>query len=250
MAAVLAWVFCAPVALAAELSVQDLKIRPNGTGTLTATGTLDGESTYGVTLMVELVPRPGNHGTLEFTRTIGKHPGTAKQVSIQRGAGRPDGVRIIQAHRPDMDIVQLGDPWPSRGTFTPYDTDESYSTSLNGVVDDNGTFAGELTSFSGALAAFPVKASANAQGIWDVTLSTSKGESGWEGLTTTLTGGTITVTRSACLKDVHCKDKDPCTIDTCERGSCLNVQQQEPCGNEKQSRKRLGTQRPAAGDSD
>jgi len=247
VAAVLGCASSVPSALAAELSVQELRIRPSKTGTVIVSGALEDESTYGVTIMVELIPRPGNKGTLEFTRAVGKLAAQPKQVSVHRSAGRPDEVRISQAHRPDMDIVQLGDPWPQHGTFTPFDTDESHSVTLNGVVDDNGTFTGEPTTFSGALAAFPVKASANAQGVWDVALSTSKGDSSWEGLGTTLRGGTVTVTRSACFTDRHCEDKDPCTIDTCEAGTCNNKRTEGPCAVERPVRKRTGRQRPEDG---
>lgn len=238
------WLLPAPNALAAELSAKDSRMRRNGVGEVIVSGAIDAESTYAVTIMVEIVPRPGNTGIVEFTRAIGKLPAQRSQVSVHHRAGRPDEVRVTKARRPDVDVVQIGDPWPNRGTFSPFDTDETTAATLNGSIDDNGTFIGEPTGFSGALSVFPVRARSGAQGVWDVTLSTSRGDSSWEGVVTTLVGGTITVTREACSTDGHCRDKDPCTIDTCEAGTCEHMRVDGPCTSEKPSRKRLRRQRP------
>ena len=228
---------------AADLSVGDLRIRSHGQGQVVVTGKIEGESTYGVTIMVELVPRPGSRGTVEFTSAVAELPVQNRSVSVHRSAGRPDEVRVTRPQRTDVDIVQLGDAWPDQGSFTPFDTDATESRVLNGAVDDNGTFVGALVEFTGVLTVFPVKASANAQGVWDVRLSTSRGESGWEGVPTTLTAGALTVTPKACLSDNGCRDRDPCTIDTCVAGTCAHVRQEGPCGDTPQ-KKRVRDQKP------
>jgi hypothetical protein len=126
-------------------------------------GEILGQSTFGVNVMVELVPRPGATGTVRFTPA------------------------------PPTDITQLGDPWPEVGAFNPYDTDVSFSELLNGSVDGDGLFVPNQVWFSGPLAEYPLEISPDAHGVWDVNLCTSVGDSSWEGLTTTLTPGTITV---------------------------------------------------------
>ncbi len=47
--------------------------------------------------------------------------------------------------------------------------------------------------YAGTLVDIPVVTGIDASGVWDVVLSTSVGDSSWEGLVTTLTPGTITV---------------------------------------------------------
>lgn len=130
-------------------------------------GHIDGDSTFGVTVMAQILPRAGNTGTVVFTPA------------------------------PPTDIVQLGDPWEGVGTFDAYDTDapgfDWFFSTLNGSVDDNGGFTPSPVIFDGALTGFPIVASEDASGIWDVVLSTDPGASGWEDLVTTLTPGTITV---------------------------------------------------------
>ena len=175
---------------AAELSVVSMAMPPDTTVALVVSGDVTGEDTYGVTVMVELVTRTGNTGTLAFTM------------------------------EPPVDIVQLGDPWPDGGTFTPFDTGLTGSVSLNGSVDDNGTFIPAPVTYSGELSGLPVISSAGAEGVWDVVLSTSVGESSWEGLATTLVSGTITVTAGACVTDEDCADGAACTADTCPAGIC------------------------------
>jgi len=148
---------------AAELSVGDVHMVQGTVAALVVFGNISGESTFGVTILLELVPRAGATGTVEFTSA------------------------------PTMDIAQVGDPWPGVGTFSPFDTDLTGSATINASVDDNSTFVAEEVTFSGALTSFSVVASADAQGVWDVLLLNPRGESGWTGLATTLTGGTITV---------------------------------------------------------
>lgn len=176
---------------AAELAVNSMDMPPDSTVTLGVSGDIASESTFGVVILVELVTRGGNTGTLQFTA------------------------------EPPVDIVQLGDPWPGVGTFTPFDTGSTGSFLLNGSVDDNGTFIPGPVTFSGDLSGFPVIASVDADGIWDVVLSTSVGDSSWEDLTTTLVAGAITVTPDACILDIDCDDELFCNgAETCVSGSC------------------------------
>ena len=147
----------------AELAVSDLHMIPDSTADLIIWGSIAGQSTFGVTVQVEIVARGGARGAIRFTPA------------------------------PPVDIEQIGDPWPGVGTFSAFDTDLTSSDTLNGSVDDNGTFVAEPTTFTGQLTAFPIVASADARGVWDVTLSTSQGDSSWEGIPTVLIPGTITV---------------------------------------------------------
>jgi hypothetical protein len=148
---------------AAELAVGDVSIPPGTTANVLVSGSIANESTFGVTIMLEIIPRAGARGVVRFTPS------------------------------PPNDIVQLGDSWPEAGTFTPYDTDYTFSETLNGSADDNGTFIPAPVSFAGTLSSFPISANADAAGVWDLVLATSAGDSSWEGLPTTLTSGTITV---------------------------------------------------------
>ena len=179
-------------AQAAELSVNSMGMPPDSTVTLVVSGDIAGESTYGATIMAEIVTRVGNTGTLEFTA------------------------------EPPVDVVQLGDPWPGAGTYTPYDTSGTGSVLLNGSVDDNGTFVPAPVTFFGDLSGFPIIASADADGVWDIVLSTYAGDSSWEGLTTTLVAGTVTVSASSCIFDTDCDDVNECTDDVCVSGFCQN----------------------------
>ena len=225
---------------AAELSVADLKIRPHGQGQVVVSGTIDGESTFGVTVMVEVTARPGSTGTLEFTPVLAQLPAQRKSFSVHRRPGRLGEVRVAEALRPEVDIVQRSDPWPDQGTFSAFDTDHTSAPTLNGAVDDNGTFVAEPVTFSGPLSVFPVRASKNARGVWDVTLATSKGNSSWEGVETRLVAGTITVTSDACASNRDCRDRDPRTVDTCEAGTCQHTEQQGPDSAVKARRERVG----------
>ena len=148
----------------AELTVHDLTLSPGTTADVVVSGRVDQEETAGVNILLEIVPRAGATGMVEFTPA------------------------------PPVDIEQLGDPWPSAGTFSRYDTDSTLSYALNGSVDDNGTYVPEETTFDGDLASYPVQASEDADGEWDVFLTTFIGDSNWEGLPTSLESGTISVT--------------------------------------------------------
>jgi len=112
---------------------------------------------------VELVPRAGVTGLVVFTPAF------------------------------PVDVEQLSDPWPGAGTFSPFDTDATASSTLNGSVDDNGSFLPANVTFSGPLSRFPVLASADAAGVWDVYLATSAGLSSWEGIETGLWSGMLQI---------------------------------------------------------
>ena len=170
---------------AAELSVTSLVMPPDSTTTLVVSGNITGESTYGLTILVEIVPRTDHTGTLEFT---------------------PE---------PPVDIVQLGDPWPGAGTFSPYDTGITGSPLLNGSVDDDGTYIPAPVTYSGVLSCFPIVASADAHGVWDVVLFTSFDRSSWEALPTTLIAGTVTVTADPCSTDADCSPGEVCVESMC-----------------------------------
>ena len=188
---VVAALVAAGSAHAASLSVGDVGMGPGATANVVVSGDIAGESTFGVTILVELVPQAGVTGTVTFTPS------------------------------PTADVVQAGDPWVGAGTFTAFDTDTTGSVLLNGSVDDDGAFLLAPVTFSGPLTDFPVIASADADGVWDVLLSTSAGDSGWESLATTLVAGTVTVTPGGCVTDPDCADGIGCTDDTCSSGSCV-----------------------------
>lgn len=157
----------------AELSVSRLTLKSGTTGEVIVSGLIDGDLTFGVTVMAEIYPRPGCTGTLLYTSA------------------------------PPVDVAQIGDPWPEVGTFNAFDTNAlGFSATLNGSVDDNGTwFPGSVT-FDGPLTSLPVMTSEDATGTWDVVLSTSAGDSGWEGLPTRLRAGTITVVDPSTIPTV------------------------------------------------
>jgi hypothetical protein len=146
-----------------ELSVNDLILPAGSIGEIVVSGRVAGESVYGVTILVELVPRIHAVGGVTFTAA------------------------------PPVDIAQIGDPWPAMGLFTPFDTDSAGSPTLNGAVDDNGTFAPEPLTFDGELVRFPVTAGPATFGTWDVLLTTTKVDSRWEEQPSTLLAGVITV---------------------------------------------------------
>lgn len=132
---------CANGLLAAELSVSDLTLSPDGAGQIVVSGSVQNELTPAVTILVQIVPRDGAVGAVVFTPS------------------------------PPPDIVQLGDPWDDAGTFDAFDTDSTLSDTFNGAGIDNGTFVPEETSFDGALVSLPVIASPDANGEWDVLLT-------------------------------------------------------------------------------
>ena len=188
-------VFSATGARAAVLSAANVNMQPGATASVLVSGDIAGESTFGVSVLVELVNRAGHTGTVTFTPAV-----------------LPT----------DVDITQLGDPWPGEGTFSPLDTDTSASLLLNGAIDDNGTFLPDAVTFSGPLAVFPIVASADAGGVWDVVLATSVDDSSWEGLVTMLIAGTITVVAPGCTINEDCDDGVFCNgEETCATGACV-----------------------------
>lgn len=182
------------------LTVVSKAMPPAAVTNVEVFGEINGESTIGVTILLEISPRVGNTGSLTFTPS------------------------------PPSDIVQIGDPWPGEGTFSPFDTDvPGFSDTLNGSVDDNGSFTFGAVKFSSILTAFPIQATADATGIWDIRLSTSAGDSNWEGLTTALSHGTIEIRTDACLVDSECDDLNFCTDDACVAGLCQNTNNTIAC---------------------
>ena len=183
----------------AELSVGNVAMVQSASSEIVISGDILSESTFGVTILIEITTRAGNTGTVTFTPS------------------------------PTADITQAGDPWPGAGTFSTFDTDAAgFSSTINGSIDDNGTFISALVTFNGLLSNFPIVSSFDALGTWDVTLSTSVGGSSWEGLTTTLIDGTITVAQSQCSTDPECDDFVFCNgVETCVSNSC--VLGSDPC---------------------
>jgi len=136
---------------------------PDTSDSLVVSGHIDGEFTCGVTCLVEIIARAGNTGTLVFT---------------------PE---------PPVDVVQLGDPWLGSGIFTASDTLGTFSSTLNGSEQHNASMIPASLVYSGDLSGFPIVASADAGGVWDIALSTSSADSSWEGVGTTLVAGTVLV---------------------------------------------------------
>jgi hypothetical protein len=130
------------VASLASLSAYELVVAAGREADLIISGEIEGADTIGVTIAVELVPRPQSEGVVAFTPA------------------------------PPVDIELLGDPWPDVGTFSPYDTDVTSSASLNGSVLDDGIYVPGPVFYSGVLVSFPVRAAGDASGVWDVRLCT------------------------------------------------------------------------------
>lgn len=229
---------------AAELSVGDTMVRPNGKGRIVVSGSIDNESTFGVTIMLELVPRPGSVGTIEFTPVRTATPQRRGSVSIHAMTDRPDEVRVRRTAAADVDVAEIGDPWPDQGTFSSFDTDRTDSPTLNGVMSDNGTFIASPVAFQGTLSVHPIRVSPDARGIWDVTLATSHGSSGWEGIPTVLRDATIVISSRACASRSDCNDDDDCTVDSCEAGVCRHDRSNNSCVNGKPVGKRGSSRRP------
>jgi len=189
----LTWAVAAS-AWSADLSVQDVAMLPGETGALVVSGSIANETVAGVTIVLEILPRPGNTGTVMFTPS------------------------------PPVDIEQLGDPWPGVGKFSRFDTDRSFSVLRNGTVDDNGTLIPSPVTFSGALVAYPIVASQDADGVWDVSLSIPElTSSSWEGVLTTLINGRIIIPPPECMANEECDDANPCTHDVCIKNSCRHI---------------------------
>lgn len=146
---------------AARITAPDLVVPRGQVTDLVVFGEIADLATLGVTVVMELVPDGDAVGIVEFTAA------------------------------PPVDIVQLDDPWPGSGLFSWFDTDVSGSAMLNGIVDDNGKLLPSPVTFSGALAAFPVRVSDDAVGVWEVRLTVSGTDSSWEEATTILEHGRL-----------------------------------------------------------
>jgi len=162
------------VASEAVLSVSDVTMVAGRNATAVASGEIVDEDTFGVTVLLKLVPRAGAIGTVEFTPA------------------------------PPPDIFQIGDPWPSAGAYTVYDTDNAPSAVFNGFIDDNGTQVHEPSTFVGEVAGFPIVASGDALGEWDIRLMYFDGAlekprvmwSSWEDVLTTMRHGVLKVVKA------------------------------------------------------
>lgn len=192
IAMALSMVIAAPASFGAEMSVESAHLRPGSQGAIKIKGAVANESTFGWSVLIKLVPRDGAVGRLDFTPVTSRvtHRPT---VSINQTANGQATISVNQRRPAQVDIRQQDDAWPGVGSFTTYDTRATDARDLNGAVDDNGTLVASPTTFDGVLAEFPVVASSNARGTWDVMLVTPAGSSGWEGIATTLTHGTITI---------------------------------------------------------
>ena len=231
-------------AFAAELSVGKLMMRAGSDGQVVVSGSIAGEATIGVTIRLEIRPRPGSVGTVEFTPVKATAPLRRGSVAVHHNKSRASTVSVTTETAVDADIVQAGDPWPDQGTFSIFDTDRTNAATLNGTVDDNGTFIPAAIEYQGTLSAFPISVSAGASGVWDVVLSTSRGDSSWEGVTTTLKSATVTVSAKACASARDCGDGDVCTVDRCEAGVCVHEVVDESCSPGLQRKRRGQSRRP------
>lgn len=209
-----------PGARAAEMSVSSLKMMPGSVSDLKVSGAIDGEETFGWRIMISITPRGRTTGTVRFTNAPAEPEAPRAIAQIRQTSSQMETVELLQAHRTGVDIVQLEDVWSDRGSFSAFDTDLAGAREMNGAVDDNGTFVPESVAYVGRLARFPVAASADARGVWEVKLYTSVGESGWEGVSTLLTGGTIRIGQPACSNNNDCNDGDSGTTDACDAGTC------------------------------
>ncbi len=151
----------------ATLSVNNITLSAGQRGEVVISGDTGGNPTYGVDMLVWIRPRPDSVGTLVFTPA------------------------------PPIDIRQEEDPWPNAGVFTVFDTNGplGFGPYLNAMIDDDERWlCNQPVDFSGPLVSFPVVAGPDAEGVWDVWLTTYVGDSRWECVdSTTLINGTITV---------------------------------------------------------
>jgi hypothetical protein len=205
---------------AAELSAADVAVKPGHVTEVVVSGSIHGESTFGLTVLVELVPREGSVGRVVFTPQEVSTFAEPEVFTSEAGPFAEASVYVQETKASQGDIQQRGDVWPEIGSFSAFDTARSGSGDLNGVVDDNGTFLPEHTRFFGPLASMPVIASSDADGIWDVRLSTRAGDSRWEGVATRLVAGTITVSPSACAGDSDCGLSAGGSPGNCSAGVC------------------------------
>ncbi len=191
---------CAGASRAAEISVASTTVPQGGTTNIIASGSIDGSATGGpdgdadgVMIIVELVPQAGTTGSVTFTPA---------------------------ANPTQEDIVELTNPFAG-GTFSGEDTNDTLDVMRNSSQRSSGAVPASTT-FSGTLTQFPIIASADATGVWDIKLSITfpAQASRWipnGGVTTTnLIEGIVTVTiPEFCNNDSDCDDLNACTDDTC-----------------------------------
>jgi len=237
MAAFVMALSCWAPVFAAEMSVRDVLVRPNSEGSVRVWGSIEGKPTVGWTVLLEITPRDGSRGTVLFTPSA---PGPRPQFQIRQSTRGRVSVEVPRVANQTVDIRQVDDVWPGAGSFSPFDTCLTNSASMNGAVDDNGTFVAGLITFSGQLGEFPIEVSATARGVWDVTLATASRASSWEGVRTVLHHATITVSPKACMNDRQCRDDDTCTIDRCDEGTCRHDLDLVNCGDDREKH-RLGS---------
>jgi hypothetical protein len=221
----------ATAAHGAEMSVEHLRMPPGRSASLVVSGKVNGEATFGWSILLRIEPRDGAKGRVEFTPIPPTSRVRRATVETNDQRGSRGAVRLRQRHPVGLDIHQREDAWPNTGSFTPFDTRQAGSKLLNGAVDDNGNLIPTPTKFSGELAGFPVHASSGAHGVWDVYLTTSVGDSAWEGVSTTLYHGTITIGGGQCQSSSDCDDADQCTVDSCDDGVCRNSRKDGECSS-------------------
>jgi hypothetical protein len=151
------------IAESTQIWVSKITMLPGRTATVRTSGEIAGEATFGVTLLLEIAPRVGAGGTVTFTPS------------------------------PPVDLTEAGDPWPNAGLFSAYDTDLASSVMRNGSISDNGTFVATPLLYFGPLLDCPVTASADSVGTWDVRFFEEGLQSGWEGIPTPQTIGSIRI---------------------------------------------------------
>jgi len=123
-----------------NLRAVDVHMAAGGTAEVWVLGEITQLEIIGVTVLASIETRQGNAGTVNYTPA------------------------------PPVDVAQRGDPWPETGTFSAFDTDTVLTDLLNGALDDNGTFLPEVLDYSGPLVSFPITASSDATGTWDIRL--------------------------------------------------------------------------------
>lgn len=197
--------FTVGVAQAATISVSSITLAQNNTSQIVVFGSINGEAADGVTILVELIPQIGAVGMVTFSPA---------------------------ASTLDEDILEISSPFAG-GSFDGLDTNDTFSLFKNGSTRDSGATP-QPTIFDGALSMFPIVASVDALGVWDIKLRIQSPSSAsvWNpssSIITTLTEGTITVTESFCNNNDQCNDGNPCTNDVCTSGICNNVNNTLPC---------------------